>query len=109
MGPSWYWMPEVFEDFFKDFDKDVSDYYNLKRLDPSYRFYLDDLMVDFSADLNDIFKEFEKIEPGSSLKLSAFLDDAKIKYDISCKNLYFFQINLSKNIYPLMCLNTFLS
>jgi len=90
MGPSWYWMPEVFEDFFKDFDKDVSDYYKLKRLDPSYRFYLDDLTVDFSADLNDIFKEFEKIEPGSSLKLSAFLKDAKIKYDISLQKFILF-------------------
>jgi phytoene desaturase len=25
MGPSWYWMPDVFESFFADFGKKVSD------------------------------------------------------------------------------------
>jgi phytoene desaturase len=37
MGPSWYWMPEVFENFFNAFDKKVEDFYKLIRLDPSYR------------------------------------------------------------------------
>ena len=32
MGPSWYWMPDVFEKFFSDFGKDIGDYVNLKRL-----------------------------------------------------------------------------
>ena len=40
MGPSWYWMPDVFEKYFKDFDKDINQYLNLKRLDPSYRVFL---------------------------------------------------------------------
>ena len=26
MGPSWYWMPDVFERFFADFNKKPSDY-----------------------------------------------------------------------------------
>src|SRR5580693_3938211 len=38
-GPSWYWMPEGFERFFGSFGKKVSDYYQLERLDPSYRVY----------------------------------------------------------------------
>jgi phytoene desaturase len=37
MGPSWYWMPDIFEKFFNDFGKKVSDYYELERLSPSYR------------------------------------------------------------------------
>ncbi len=37
MGPSWYWMPEVFERFFGTFGHDVADLYDLRRLDPSYR------------------------------------------------------------------------
>jgi phytoene desaturase len=28
MGPSWYWMPDIFERFFNDFNKKPSDYYN---------------------------------------------------------------------------------
>jgi phytoene desaturase len=39
MGPSWYWMPDVFENFFKAFGKKPSDYYTLTRLDPSYRVF----------------------------------------------------------------------
>ena len=39
MGPSWYWMPDVFEAFFNLFGKSVSEYYELKRLDPAYRVY----------------------------------------------------------------------
>ena len=32
MGPSWYWMPDVFERFFGDFGHKVSDFYDLKIL-----------------------------------------------------------------------------
>ena len=39
MGPSWYWMPDVFESYFNRFGKKVSDYFELKRLDPSYRVF----------------------------------------------------------------------
>jgi phytoene desaturase len=39
MGPSWYWMPDVFEKYFNDFNKSVDDYYTLKKLDPAYRVY----------------------------------------------------------------------
>ena len=41
MGPSWYWMPDVFERYFASFGKKVADFYELKRLDPSYRVYFD--------------------------------------------------------------------
>src|SRR5678809_285446 len=57
MGPSWYWMPDVFESYFEKFDKKVSDYYSLKRLDPSYRIYWDDSFTDIPAD----YYEFKKM------------------------------------------------
>ncbi|HAB35467.1 MAG TPA: phytoene desaturase, partial [Cryomorphaceae bacterium] len=41
MGPSWYWMPDVFEKFFADFGKKPSDYYQLDRLDPSYSVFFE--------------------------------------------------------------------
>ena len=37
MGPSWYWMPDVFERFFAEFDSHSSSFYELIRLDPSYQ------------------------------------------------------------------------
>ena len=83
LGPSWYWMPDVFEKFFNDFDKSVSDYYELKRLDPSYKFFINGAQYDIPAEINDIYNLFETIETGSSKKLKKFLKQAKDKYDIS--------------------------
>ena len=36
MGPTWYWMPDVFERFFGDFDKKSEDFYELIKLSPAY-------------------------------------------------------------------------
>ena len=83
MGPSWYWMPDVFDKFFHDFGKKTSDYYILKRLDPSYKFYTSEYDIDIPSKLALLYELFEKIEPGSSLNLKKFLDQAKIKYNIS--------------------------
>jgi phytoene desaturase len=83
MGPSWYWMPDVFEDFFKHFGKKTSDYYQLTRLDPSYRIYFgENDIVDLPATMPELEALFEKIERGSSLKLRQFLLEAEYKYRV---------------------------
>jgi phytoene desaturase len=82
MGPSWYWMPEVFDHFFERFGKKVSDYYDLKRLDPSYRVYFKDEYVDIPATMDALYAFFEKYEPGSSKSLQKFLDEAEYKYKV---------------------------
>ncbi len=81
MGPSWYWMPEVFEQFFNTFGKTASDYYTLKRLDPSYDvvFGPGDKMP-LPADYAALQSSFESLEPGSAARLDAFLKDAEYKY-----------------------------
>ncbi len=83
MGPSWYWMPDVFEHFFGLFGKKVSDYYNLIRLDPSYQvFFGENDRVDIPAQMADLETLFEKIEPGSATKLRKFLIEAEYKYRV---------------------------
>ena len=72
MGPSWYWMPDVFDRFFAQFGKKVADYYELIRLDPSYRVYWEDESTDIPASYNELRNLFEKLEPGSALKLDSF-------------------------------------
>lgn len=89
MGPSWYWMPDVFEKFFADFGKKVSDYYDLERLSPSYRVYFSDGPVDIPSDLNDIYSLFESIEKGSAAKLKQFLKEAEYKYNIGMNDLVY--------------------
>jgi phytoene desaturase len=82
MGPSWYWMPEVFENFFADFGKRAEDYYQLERLDPSYQVIFEEgQIVKVPAKLQELYDLFEEIEPGSSTHLRKFLEEAKYKYD----------------------------
>jgi phytoene desaturase len=82
MGPSWYWMPEVFEEFFNKFGKSTRDYYDLTRLDPSYRvFFKDKNGMDIPADIQEFKKLLDAIEPGAGIQLDKFLAEAKVKYD----------------------------
>ncbi|HOX83253.1 MAG TPA: phytoene desaturase family protein [Chryseolinea sp.] len=90
MGPSWYWMPDVFEKFFNCFDKKVSDYYTLQRLDPSYRIvYSKDDVLDVPSGIVALCAMFEKLESGSSTHLLRFLEEGKIKYDIGVNKLVY--------------------
>jgi phytoene desaturase len=83
MGPSWYWMPDVFEDFFSEYNKKVSDYYELVRLDPSYKiFFGQGNEVILPANIDEIYTLYEAIEPGSSKGLKKFLKEAQQKYSI---------------------------
>jgi phytoene desaturase len=90
MGPSWYWMPEVFENFYRQFGYTTSDFYDLKRLDPSYRVYWkDQTETNVPADYAELRELFESLEPGSSKKLDAFLADAQYKYEVGMQDLVF--------------------
>ncbi len=83
MGPSWYWMPEVFEQFFNRFDRSVSDYYDLVRLDPSYQVVFGkDNIVALPARFDELLQLFDDIEPGSSKNLKRFLNEAAYKYKV---------------------------
>lgn len=90
MGPSWYWMPEVFEQFFEKFGKKRSDYYDLVRLDPSYSIFFgkEDIM-DVPARMDDLMDLFEAHEPGSSPKLKKFLAEAQYKYEVGMNEFVF--------------------
>ena len=90
MGPTWYWMPDVFERFFGDFGKKPTDYYTLERLSPGYRVYFgEDDYIDIAAEVDKIKATFEKLEPGSAEKLQKFLDKAGKNYEIAIKDLVY--------------------
>jgi len=90
MGPSWYWMPDVFERFFQDFDKKSSDYYELIKLNPAYRVYFGvDDFISICDNLEEIKTTFEKIEEGSGRQLEIFINQAKSNYDIAIKDLVY--------------------
>jgi phytoene desaturase len=90
IGPTWYWMPDVFEKFFADFDKKPSDYYHLDKLNPAYEVYFDKVdSIKIPDNLSEILAIFEKEETGSANHLESFLDNAKHNYDVAIKDLVY--------------------
>ncbi|MFN4084334.1 MAG: phytoene desaturase family protein [Spirosomataceae bacterium] len=83
MGPSWYWMPDIFERYFAEFGKKPSDYYQLVRLDPSYQVvFSPDEHIALPADYAQLESLFESIEPGSAIQLKEFMRQAEYKYRV---------------------------
>ncbi len=104
MGPSWYWMPDIFERFFADFGKKVSDYYELQKLSPGYRVYFGkDDYIDISDEPEKIIEKFEEIEPGSGKHLKKFMTDSKKNYEIAMTDLVY---NPGKSLLELVSLET---
>jgi phytoene desaturase len=90
MGPSWYWMPDIFEDFFKKFNKTPSDYYDLKKLDPGFQMIFDtNHTIKINSNFSEVLHLFESYEKGAGDKLKKFIDDAEIKYNLAIKSLMY--------------------
>ncbi len=89
MGPSWYWMPDVFESFFRKYGFEQKNLYKLERLDPSYRVFFEHEQVDIPADYQELEDLFESIEKGSAIQLRKFLKEAKVKYQVGMEDLVF--------------------
>jgi phytoene desaturase len=115
MGPSWYWMPDVFERYFNQFNKKVSEYYSLKRLNPSYKIYWEDEAINIPAEYSELKNLFERIERGSANQLDKFLQEAEYKYEIGINKLVhkpgqsfteFFDWNVIKGIFKLDVFNS---
>jgi len=87
MGPSWYWMPDVFDRYFDLFGKKVSDYYNLIRLDPSYRVYYENDFINIPSNYSALHALFESIETGAAKQLDLFLAEAEYKYKVGIQKL----------------------
>jgi phytoene desaturase len=90
MGPSWYWMPDVFEQFYNKFGYTTADFYTLKRLDPSYQVvWQDGSKSPIPADEKELHDWFESLEKGSSKNLTKFLEEAAYKYEVGMTDLVF--------------------
>lgn len=89
MGPSWYWMPDVFERYFAQFGHRVSDFYELIRLDPSYRIYWNDGPMDIPASYEALRDLFESLEAGAGARLDQFMAEAAYKYRVGINKLVF--------------------
>ncbi len=92
MGPSWYWMPDVFEKYFNRFGKTTSDYYELNRLNPSYRIFYGakNNVWDIPAGVDGLSTSSKLLKPGSGERLMLrFLEEGKFKYEIGINDLVY--------------------
>lgn len=90
IGPTWYWMPDVFERFFADFDTTPGAFYTLDKLNPAYSVYFGkDDFITIEDTLEKIYKAFETEEPGSSIKLQEFIANAQDNYNVAIKDLVY--------------------
>ena len=91
MGPSWYLMPDVFEDFFTKLGENIHDHLKLTKLDPSYRIFFDTTgkVVDMSSDIEKVIPIFESLEPGSGPALRRYLELSKYQYEVAKKDFLY--------------------
>lgn len=81
MGPSWYWMPDIIEQFFNDFGYSVADFYELVRLDPQFEMVFSDGGISVPGSYQELKELFENMEEGAGKKLDAFMRSARFKYE----------------------------
>ncbi|MFP7655460.1 phytoene desaturase family protein [Chryseobacterium proteolyticum] len=86
MGPSWYWMPDIIEDFFSDFDYKASDFFQLVSLDPQFEMVFSKEKVSVPEKNSEIRDLFEKIEPGAGRRYDQFMQSAQFKYETGMKD-----------------------
>lgn len=90
MGPSWYWMPDVFEKFFNEFGKSTSDYYKLVKLNPGFQLFFGNKdILQVPENIEELYQVFESIEKGSADKLKQFLKEGELKYKIGMQQLVY--------------------
>ena len=117
MGPSWYWMPDVFEKFFNQFNKTTKDYYQLVKLDPGFQMIFENSeTLAIPEDYESLKKLFNQIENGSSNQLDRFMKDAEFKYNFSMDSVVyqpglswgeFIRIDIFKNIFNLQLFKSY--
>jgi phytoene desaturase len=86
LGPTWYWMPEVLQSFFDDFEYKQDDLYKLVRLDPSYRAYFKDGFIDIPTEVTKTAQLFESIEKNSGKKLQKVINQTKKVYKLAMRS-----------------------
>jgi len=82
MGPSWYWMPDIIENFFADFGYKSSDFYELVSLNPQFEMIFSDAKIAVPENYEELKKTVEHIETGAAVQLERFMESAKYKYQV---------------------------
>ena len=98
-GPSWYLMPDAFDQFFKLMGTTADQELNLVRLDPAYqtRNEGDKEVLVIREKIQDNIKLFESIEPGAGKALQRYVDSAEDAYNISIDHFLYTNFENAKS------------
>lgn len=117
MGPSWYWMPDVYESYYNLFGNITSDFYELKKLDPGFAVIFGaGEVLDIPADFTEVCALFESIETGAADKLKKFIAEGEFKYHVGMGDMVykpghsiteFFSLQLFKDALKLQIFTSF--
>ena len=116
MGPSWYWMPDIIDQFFQDFGSTVEDFYKLISLDPQFEMVFDDGNLSIPKNYHELKHLFESIEKDSAQNLDKFMQAAKYKYEVGMQDfvnkpcyswMEFFSLKIAKSAIKLDLLTNF--
>jgi 1-hydroxy-2-isopentenylcarotenoid 3,4-desaturase len=98
-GPSWYLMPEVFEQYFAALGENLDNYIELERLAPAYKvFFEKHPPITIHADRKRDKETFENIEPGAGAALERYLQSAESTYNIATKQFLYTNFNTLKGL-----------
>src|SRR5690606_11274033 len=86
MGPSWYWMPDIIENFFSDFNSKATDFFDLMSLNPQFEMIFEEEKINVPESSDELIALFEKIEKGAGFQLQQFMESAKYKYEVGMKD-----------------------
>jgi len=87
LGPSWYLMPEIFEQYYQLFGRSAKTELDLVRFSPGYKVWsegYDPLII--QGDVDKDMTTFEAIEPGAGKKLQRYVTRSSQIYEVAVKH-----------------------
>lgn len=87
LGPSWYLMPEIFEQYYQLFGRSAKTELDLVRFSPGYKVWsegYEPLII--QGDVDKDMTTFEAIEPGAGKKLQRYVTRSSQVYEVAVKH-----------------------
>ena len=87
LGPSWYLMPEIFEQYYQLFGRSAKTELDLVRFSPGYKVWsegYEPLII--QGDVDKDMTTFEAIEPGAGKKLQRYVARSSQVYEVAVKH-----------------------
>lgn len=83
LGPSWLWMKDVHEQFYRSLDRNMDDYVKFVEINPAYRVFFEDCTVNVPSGQEAFGRMLESLEIGARSTFDAMFALDEFKYNIA--------------------------